>query len=278
MSKCTKVDNGTCCPANETLENSYFFMHEGLPMVYSDGYNHNLASLTNGSTPIVSYANYLGEFSDNSMPDTMYTHNQLSRGGTRSRWSDQNIIAFERYDYRDVNPPSQYGNAYTNPAATVVFYAMNDKGGGSGDIAFDDGVSRTSDGYYLVGTNTANGSNTADVSIPNSRGCGLIVGFPPGTILTQLSNSGDVTGGNRPFHRLLVHGTTTSLSTAQSTANDPNPVNRLIYVNTTPLAGMGAGTIENARIRVRRLSVLRRDYAACADSIPRGIIAGDIRM
>ncbi|HLZ52880.1 MAG TPA: alpha-amylase family glycosyl hydrolase [Verrucomicrobiae bacterium] len=233
-------DNGTCCPANETLENSYFFTHEGLPMVYSDGYNHNLASLTNGSTPIVSYANYLGEFGDNSMPDTMYTHNQLSRGGTRSRWSDQNIIAFERYDYRDVNPPSQYGNAFTNPAATVVFYVMNDKGGSSGDIAFDDGVSRTSDGYYLVGTNTANGSNTADVSIPNSRGCGLIVGFPPGTLLTQLSSAGDVAGGNRAFHRLLVHGTTTSLSTAQSTANDPNPVNRLIYVNTPPPAGFGA--------------------------------------
>jgi hypothetical protein len=101
-------DNGTCCPANETLEDSYFFMHEGLPMVYSDGYNHNLASLTNGSTPIVSYADYLGEFGDNSMPDTIYTHNQLSRGGTRSRWSDQNIIAFERYDYRDVDPPSLY--------------------------------------------------------------------------------------------------------------------------------------------------------------------------
>ena len=76
-------------------------MHEGLPMVYSDGFNHNLASLTNGSTPIVSYANYLGEFGDNSMPDTMYTHNQLSRGGTWSRWSDQNIVAFERYDYRE---------------------------------------------------------------------------------------------------------------------------------------------------------------------------------
>ncbi|HKW29496.1 MAG TPA: hypothetical protein VJT54_09180, partial [Verrucomicrobiae bacterium] len=210
------------------------------PMVYSDGYNHNLASLTNGSTPIVSYANYLGEFGDNSLPDTMYTHNQLSRGGTRSRWSDQNIIAFERYDYRDVNPPSQYGNAFTNPAATVVFYAMNDKGGGSGDIAFDDGVSRTSDGYYLVGTNTVNGANTADVSRPNSRGCGLIVGFPPGTLLTQLSSAGDVAGGNRAFHQLLVHGTTTSLTTAASTANDPKPVNRLIYVNTTPPAGFGA--------------------------------------
>ena len=233
-------DGGTCCPADETLENAYFFLHEGLPMVYSDGFNHNLASLTNGSTPIVSYANYLGEFGDNSMPDTMYTHNQLSRGGTRSRWSDQNIIAFERYDYRDVDPPSLYGNAYTNPAATVVFYAMNDDFGDPGDIAFDDGVSRTSDGYYLVITNTADGSSNADIYVSNSRGYGMVVGFPPGTLLTQLSSSGDVAGGDRAFHRLLVHGATTSLSQAQSTANDPNPTNRLIYVNTTPPAGGGA--------------------------------------
>src|SRR5208282_5562867 len=125
--------------------------------------NHNLASLTNGSTPTVSYLRCLGEFSDNTMPDAMYTHNQLSRGGTRSRWADQNIIAFERYDYRDVDPPSLYGNAYTNPAATVVFYAMNDNFGNPGDIAFDDGVSRTSDGYYLVITNTADGSPNADI-------------------------------------------------------------------------------------------------------------------
>ncbi len=233
-------DGGTCCPADETLENSYFFMHEGLPMVYSDGFNHNLASLTNGSTPIVTYANYLGEFGDNSMPDMMYMHNQLARGGTRGRWSDQNIIAFERYDYRDVDPPSLYGNAYTNAAATVVLYAMNDNFGYPGDIAFDDGVSRPSDGYYLVITNTADGSSNADVSIPNSRGYGMVVSFPPGTILTQLSSSGDVVGGNRAFHRLLVHSATTSLSQAQATANDPNPVNRLIYVNTTPPAGGGA--------------------------------------
>jgi len=50
------------------------------------------------------------------------------------------------------------------------------------------------------------------------------------------------------------------------------------YSNTRRWAGVGTGIIENARIRVRRLSVLWRDYAACADSIPRGITAGDIRM
>ena len=69
---------------------------------------------------------------------------------------------------------------------------------------------RTSDGYYLVRTNTADGSPSADVSISNSRNQGIVVGFPPGSVLVQLSSSGDVAGGKRAFHRLLVHGATTS--------------------------------------------------------------------
>ena len=69
-------DGGTCCPANQGMEDAYFFMHEGLPMVYSDGFNHNPVA---NSTPIVSYANYLGEFGDNSMPDVIYLHNQSRR-------------------------------------------------------------------------------------------------------------------------------------------------------------------------------------------------------
>jgi hypothetical protein len=68
----------------------------------------------------------------------------------------------------------------------------------------------------------------------------MIVGFPPGTLLTQLSSSGDVAGGGRAYHHLLVHGTTTSSSVAAATASDANPLNRLIYVNTTPPAGYGA--------------------------------------
>jgi len=232
-------DGGSCCPVHQELQDAYYFMHEGLPMVYSDGFNHN----TNGGTPIVSYANYLGEFGDDSMPDAMYTHNQLARGGTRSRWSDQNIIAFERYDYRDADPPSLYGNTYTNSAATVVFFAMNDNYGYPGDISFDDGVSRPSDGYYLVATNTANGASTADVYVSNSRGQGLSVGFPPGTVLVQLSSSGDVAGGNRAFHKLLVHGATSSSSAAASSANAADPAQRLIYVGGQTVTP-GGGAIE----------------------------------
>ena len=217
-------DGGTCCPDNEGLEDAYFFMHEGLPMVYSDGYNHNLS----GGTPIVSYANYLGEFGDNTMPDTMYVHNQLSRGGTWSRWSDQYIAAFERYDYRE-------GNGSEPQTQDVALFAMNDKTSYPGDISFDDGVTRTSDGYYL------NPADTTSTAVSNSRGAGLVVGFAPGSVLAQLASSSPT--GGRAYTKLLVHGATQSYSEAQSSANAADPTQRLIYVGGQALAP-GGGAIE----------------------------------
>lgn len=217
-------DGGSCCPVHQELQDAYYFMHEGLPMVYSDGFNH---SGPPNYFPIVSYADYLGEFGDNTMPDTMYAHNQLSRGGTWSRWSDYNVVLFERYDYRE-------GTGASNQA--VCLFGMNDKYSYPGDISFDDAVSRTSDGYYLNPTNGSTG-------ISNSRGQGVVVGFPPGSVLVQLSSSGQGWGGNRACQKLLVHGATQDHNLAQTTANDPNPANRLIYVGTQTLAS-GGGAVE----------------------------------
>jgi glycosidase len=217
-------DGDSCCPANEGMENAYFFMHEGLPMVYSDGFNHN----TNGGTPIISYANYLGEFGDNTMPDTMYLHNQLARGGTWSRWSDQNVALFERYDYRE-------GDSSQPQTQDVALFGMNDDTGYPGDISFDDGVSRTSDGYYL------NPSNTTSTAISNSRGVGIAVGFAPGSVLVQLASSSPT--GGRAYQKLLVHGATSSLSAAQASANASDPTQRLIYVSSQTISS-GGGAIE----------------------------------
>ena len=217
-------DSGTCCPANQALEDAYLFMHEGLPMVYSDGYNHNYS----GGTPIVSYANYLGEYFDNTIPDICYLHNQVARGGTWSRWSDQNIIAFERYDYRE-------GNASQPETQDVALFALNTKTSYPGDISFDDGVTRTSDGYYL------NPSNTTSTAVSNSRGLGLAVGFAPGSVLVQLASSSPT--GGRAYNKLLVHGASSSLSTAQSTANASDPTQRLIYIGGQTIPS-GGGAIE----------------------------------
>jgi hypothetical protein len=207
-------DAGSCCPVHQELQDVYYFLHEGLPMVYSDGYNHSPGP---DYFPIVSYANYLGEFGDNRMPEIAYLHNQLSRGATWSRWSDQNIVAFERYDNRESsNPPDQ----------DVVLFAMNDNFGFPGDISFDDGISRTSDNYY----------GTQPVS--NSRGYGLVVQFPPGSVLAQLATT--TPGANRAYARLLVHKATTDRTAAMNSASAPNAVDRLVLVNTTPPAGGGA--------------------------------------
>jgi glycosidase len=210
--------------ANLGLEDAYLFMREGLPMVYSDGYNHNFS----GGTPVVSYANYLGEFGDTTMPDTMYVHNQLARGGTWSRWSDQNIIAFERYDYRE-------GNGSQPQTQDVALFALNTKTDFPADISFDDGVTRTSDGYYL------NPANTTSTAVSNSRGVGLVVGFAPGSVLAQLASSSPT--GGRAYTKLLVHGATNSLSAAQASANSADPAQRLIYVGGQVIPS-GGGAIE----------------------------------
>jgi glycosidase len=204
--------------ANLGLEDAYLFMREGLPMTYSDGYNHNSA----GGTPVVSYANYLGEFGDNTMPETMYLHNQLARGGTSSRWSDQNIIAFERYDYRE-------GTSIQNQA--TVLCVINTKTGPSADITFDDTVGQTYDGYY------------GGQPITNNRAQGLAVGFPPGSVLVQLASSSPT--GGRAYQKLLVHAATTSLSAAQADSSRTNldATQRLIYVSGQTIPA-GGGAIE----------------------------------
>jgi glycosidase len=202
--------------ANLGLEDAYLFMREGLPMVYSDGFDHN----TSSGTPVVSYANYLGEFSDNTIPETMSLHNQLARGGTWPRWSDANIVAFERYDYREASSPQNQD---------VALFVLNTKTSFPGDISFDDGVSRTSDGYY------------GGIAVSNSRNLGLAVGFPPGSVLAQLSSSSPT--GGRAYKKLLVHGATSSFSTAQDSAAAADPAQRLIYVGGQTIPP-GGGAIE----------------------------------
>ena len=205
--------------AHRDLQDAYHSIQQGIPVIYSDNYNQ---SGPPNYFPIIANANYLGEFSDNQMPEIAYLHNQLARGLTWARWSDADVVLFERYDNREgtnTQPQNQ----------DVVLFAMNDNYGYPGDIAFDDGVTRISDGYY------------GGQSLSNSRGVGIVVGFPPGSVLVQMSRSSS--GNDRAYRKLLVHGATSSLSSAQATANDSTPQNRLIYVGGQALAQNG-GAVE----------------------------------
>ena len=203
------------------LQNGYNFTREGLPVVYSDGYNHAPANPGEEPFPRHAHAPYLGQFGDNKMPDLAWLHHQVARGGTRSRWSDNDVVAYERYDYRGLT------NAFDNPDATVLLFAMNDNF--ASDISFDDGVAQASVGTYYE-----------CFPVGNSRGQGLVVGFAPGSVLWQLA---DAPHKGSACSKLLVRLATQNLAEAQATANDPNPVNRKVYVGGQSLAP-GGGAIE----------------------------------
>jgi hypothetical protein len=230
-------DGGTSGGPYWMLQDAYDFAHEGLPMFYSDGFNHAGAPnyFPNSCTNYYTTNCYLGEYSwlpvgGNRMPDIAYTHNQLARGGTWSRWHDADIVMFERYDYRD--------GADSNPQdQDVVLFGENCDFSYPGDISFDDGVARTSDGYYL------NYAYTAVTNVSNSRGVGICVGFPPGSVLSQLSSSGESWGGGRAYTRLLVHTATNSMAGATSSANAANPQDRAIYIGGQTIPS-GGGAIE----------------------------------
>ncbi|HOX55280.1 MAG TPA: alpha-amylase family glycosyl hydrolase [Candidatus Paceibacterota bacterium] len=222
-------DHLLCCPTHRELQNAYYFMHEGLPMIYSDNFNWAGPPGSESTFPQVPMTCYLGQFGDNTMPETCYIHNQMARGGTRPRWSDSHIVAFERYDYRDVAG----GDPYSNPDATVVLFAMNATyNNPSGDVLFDDGIVRADDGYY----NCYNGSP--------SKGFGLVVGFPPGSVLSQMASSSPNGGNSRTCAKLLVHEATTSQAEATSTAFAASPAQRKIYVAGGQVLAPGGGAIE----------------------------------
>ena len=221
-------DHILCCPTHREMQNAYYFMHEGLPMIYSDNFNWAGPPSSEETFPQVPMTRYLGQYGDHTMPETCYIHDQMARGGTRPRWSDSHIVAFERYDYRDV--PG--GDPYNNPDATVVLFAMNATyDNPQGDVLFDDGIVRTSDGYY----NCYNGSP--------SKGVGLVVGFPPGSVLSQMASSSPNGGNSRTCAKLLVHAATTNQAEAASTAGAGDAVQRKIYVGGQALAP-GGGAIE----------------------------------
>ncbi|MGC8887199.1 MAG: alpha-amylase family glycosyl hydrolase [Verrucomicrobiia bacterium] len=209
--------------ARRELQNAYYFMREGIPLIYSDGYNKS-DSCNNCGGPFPRHANapYLGEFGDNKMPDLAWLHHQLARGGTRPRWSDNDIVAFERYDYRE-------GSSSNPQDQTTVLFVMNDNYGYPGDISFDDGVPQKTDGTFYE-----------CFPVENSRGVGLVVGFPPGSVLAQLA---DCPGKERVCSRLLVRQATSNRQEAIDTMNDPNPVNRKVYVGSQAIAP-GGGAIE----------------------------------
>ena len=193
------------------LQEAYNFMREGLPSIYTDGYNQATATPPDQPFPRVALAPYLGQFGDNKMPEVAYLHHQLARGGTRPRWGDADIAAFERYDYREGGSAADQ---------TVVLFAMNDNY--ASDIAFVDG-----EGDIFPSA----------VTPPGSLGDkqGMVVDFLLGTRLVQLASSGP--NASHAFATAIVRPATNVRSVAQGSGGGT------VYVGGQTIPA-GGGAIE----------------------------------
>lgn len=91
-------DNAWLWGGDRPLAHAYIAAREGLPIIYTDGYNQAGAP---DYFPKPSGVNFLGQFSDNSVISAVAVHRDFARGGQTPRFSDQNYAAFERVDNRE---------------------------------------------------------------------------------------------------------------------------------------------------------------------------------
>jgi hypothetical protein len=109
--------------AKQQLQYAFILARQGLPTVYTDGFNYAPILGSDGKAfPANSYNDYLGEFNDTSLTSMLYVHNQFARGNQVGLWSDNSTVCFERQDNRE-------NTSMTASDATVLLFLMNGNGG-----------------------------------------------------------------------------------------------------------------------------------------------------
>ncbi len=113
--------------ARRELQHAFYFTRAGLPLLYTDG-NHQAETLGESGGAFPRHANtaFLGQFGDGRVPNLLKIHNDFARGYQLGRYSDADVVAYERIDKRENGGMSDGDGA-------VLLFMMNDNyGAGQG--------------------------------------------------------------------------------------------------------------------------------------------------
>lgn len=104
---------------NEHLHYAINLTREGLPNIYTDG-NRQAETLgeSGGAFPRHADTRPLGQFGDLRIPNLLGIHNSFARGWQIGRWSDDQVLAYERRDKRE-------NWDMTDGDGTTLFFMMN---------------------------------------------------------------------------------------------------------------------------------------------------------
>ena len=155
--------------ARRELQHAFYLTRGGIGIIYSDG-NHKAGLLkgSGGAFPRHANTNFLGQFGDNRIPNLLYFHEHFVRGYQVGRWSDGDVVVYERVDKRD-NP------GMSDSAGTVGLIMINDNYSSGQARVFNTGFfadAGTDNDAYLYNYSSYGGgfyqyaSNLSQVVIP----------------------------------------------------------------------------------------------------------------
>ncbi|NBB80136.1 MAG: hypothetical protein GVY36_11940 [Verrucomicrobia bacterium] len=102
------------------LQHAFYLTRRGIANVYTDGY-YKAETLGESGGAFPRHANnpFLGQFGDPRLPNLLQINEHFGRGAQIPRWSDGDVVAYERRDKRE-NP------GMSDPDGTVLLFMMND--------------------------------------------------------------------------------------------------------------------------------------------------------
>jgi glycosidase len=88
--------------ARRELQHAFYFLRDGLGLLYTDGnYQAETLGESGGAFPRHSNTSFLGQWADGRVPNLLYVHEQFARGYQLGRFSDADVVVWERLDKRE---------------------------------------------------------------------------------------------------------------------------------------------------------------------------------
>jgi glycosidase len=99
--------------ARKELQHAFYFLRQGLGLLYTDGnYQAETLGESGGAFPRHANTSFLGQWNDARVPNLLYVHDQFARGYQLGRFSDADVVVWERLDKRE-NPGMSDADAVT---------------------------------------------------------------------------------------------------------------------------------------------------------------------
>ncbi|MEC7230167.1 MAG: alpha-amylase family glycosyl hydrolase, partial [Verrucomicrobiota bacterium] len=106
--------------ARRELQHAMYFTRAGLGLLYTDGnYQAETLGESGGAFPRHSNTSFLGQWDDPRVPNLLYIHEQFARGDQQGKWSDNDVVIYERVDKRE-NP------SMTDGDGVILLFMLND--------------------------------------------------------------------------------------------------------------------------------------------------------